>query len=59
MYFYNIKDNIINFNLKIYKIYNSILYNKFYNPYMTDIISEYSNTLRNCSIQFNMLITNF
>lgn len=58
-YFYNLKDNIQNYNLKINKIYNNILNNKYYNPYIIDIISEYSNVLKNCSIQFNVLITNF
>lgn len=58
-YFYNVKDNIQNFNIKVQKIYNNILNNKYYNPYIIDIISEYSNILRNCSTQFNLLITNF
>lgn len=58
-YFYNVKDNIQNFNIKVQKIYNNILNNKYYNPYIIDIISEYSNILRNCSTQFNFLITNF
>jgi hypothetical protein len=30
-----------------------------YNPYIIDILSEYSNILKNCTIQFNHLITNF
>jgi len=59
LYFYNIKDNLITFNLNIKKIYNSILNNKLYNPYIIDIISEYSNILKNCALQFNISITNF
>lgn len=59
IYFYNIHDNIINFNIKINKLYNTIFNNKYYNPYKMDIITEYSNILKNCAMQFNLLITNF
>jgi len=60
LYIYNINDNIINLNYKkVNKIYNYIINNKLYNPYNLNIINEYSNILKNCTVQFNMLITNF
>lgn len=60
LYAYNLYDNIINFSINnINKVYNYLLNNKYYNPYNTNIINEYSNILNNCTIQFKMLITNY
>jgi hypothetical protein len=59
LYFYNIKNNINNNFLKIQKLYNSIISNKFYNPYKLDIISENSNILKACSVHFDILIRNY
>lgn len=58
-YFYNIRDNIDFFFKKIVKIYNYIIYNKHYNPYITNVISENSEVLKKSGIDFNLLIRNF
>ena len=57
MYFYN-NINIINV-LNIEKIYNNIIFNKCYNPYKLDIISENSSILKACSLHFDALIQNY
>lgn len=59
LYFYNFLDNINYFFEKIIKIYNYIIYNKYYNPYIVNIISENSEILKKCGIDFNFLIRNF
>ena len=59
LYFYNITNNIIYFIKKIVKIYNNIINNKYYNPYTTNIISQNSEILKKCAIEFNSLIRNF
>ena len=58
-YFYNITININFFFKKIVKIYNTIINNKYYNPYIINIIHENSEILKKCSIEFNLLIRNF
>jgi hypothetical protein len=58
-YFYNLTYNINYFFKKIIKIYNSIINNKYYNPYVINIISENSEILKKCGIEFNFLIRNF
>lgn len=59
LYTYNIIDNINFFLKKIVKIYNYVLNNKYYNPYVTNIISENSEILKKSAIDFNLLIRNF
>lgn len=59
LYFYNSVDNINYFFKKIVKIYNSIINNKYYNPYINNIINENSEVLRKCGVDFNLLIRNF
>jgi hypothetical protein len=59
LYSYNAIDNINYFFKKIVKIYNYIINNKYYNPYINNIISENSEVLKKCSIDFNLLIRNF
>lgn len=59
LYFYNAIDNINYFFKKVVKIYNYIINNKYYNPYINNIISENSEILKKCSIDFNLLIRNF
>jgi hypothetical protein len=49
----------ININLKLSKIYNSVLNNKYYNPYNLDIISKNSSLLKACSINFKTLLRNY
>lgn len=59
LYFYNAVDNINYFFKQIVKIYNYIINNKYYNPYMNNIINENSEVLKKCGIDFNLLIRNF
>ena len=59
LYFYNINDNINFFFKKLVKVYNNIINNKYYNPYINNIISENSEILKKCGIEFNLLIRNF
>lgn len=59
MYFYTFINNINNNYLKMFKIYNSIIHNKYYNPYNLDIISQNSNILKDCSISFNNILRNY
>ena len=59
MYFYNLKDNIINFTKKIYKLFNSLLNNKLFNPYNNNVISQYSSSLLYCTLQYNNFIKNY
>ena len=59
LYFYNLVDNVNYFFRKIIKLYNSIINNKFFNPYINNIISENSEILKKCSIEFNLLIRNY
>lgn len=59
LYFYNAIDNINYFFKRIVKIYNYIIFNKYYNPYINNIINENSEVLKKCGIDFNLLIRNF
>lgn len=58
-YFYNIMGNVNNIFLIIQKIYNTIINNKYYNPYVLDLISQNSTILKKCSIFFNYSIRNY
>lgn len=58
--FYLYNRNYINiFTKKIKKIYNIVLNNKYYNPYILDIISKNSSILKNCGIHFNFFLKNY
>lgn len=59
LYFYNATDNINYFFKKIVRIYNYIISNKYYNPYINNIINENSEVLKKCGMDFNLLIRNF
>lgn len=57
MYLYNVIN--INVDFKLNKLYNNIIFNKYYNPYNLDIISENSHILKACSFSFNNLFRNY
>jgi hypothetical protein len=59
MYFYT---SILNFNKMdsgIFKIYNSIISNKYYDLYNLNVINQYSDILVKCSLHFNDLLRNY
>lgn len=59
IYTYNMNLNInINF-ISVSKIYNTIIYNKNYNPYKLDIISQNSSILKACTLYFDNLFRNY
>ena len=59
IYFYNFINVVNNTYLNIQKIYNSIICNKYYNPYKLDIISQNSSVLKDCSLSFNDTLRNY
>lgn len=59
MYTYNIINNVNYSYLKIQKIYNNIINNKYYNPYMLNIICQNSNILKDCGVSFNYSLRNY
>ena len=58
-YFYSVVNHISINYLKIQKIFNSIVSNKYYNPYKLDIISQNSNILKDCGLNFNYSLRNY
>lgn len=61
LYLYNITNNMdLNFYFnRIKKLYNSVINNKYHNPYTLDVLSTNSSTLKDCGVNFNLLIKNF
>jgi len=59
IYFYSFVNTINNTYLNVQKVYNSIICNKYYNPYKLDIISQNSSVLRDCGLSFNDTLRNY
>ena len=59
IYFYSFANVITTTYLNVQKVYNSVICNKYYNPYKLDIISQNSSVLRDCGLSFNETVRNY
>ena len=59
IYFYSFANVINTTYLNVQKVYNSVICNKYYNPYKLDIISQNSSVLRDCCLSFNETLRNY
>ena len=55
-YLYTIDNLDLHYCNNITKIYNSILFHVYYNPYILNIVSQYSTTLQACGIINNIFL---